>query len=94
VGRSAPPIGRARRRAEEAGLTDRVRCEVACADGFPGSGYDLVTCFDCLNDMGDPVAVARHVRSALAALHSQRNAPKAEDSRSAPKREKHACTRS
>jgi 2-polyprenyl-3-methyl-5-hydroxy-6-metoxy-1,4-benzoquinol methylase len=58
-------IAQARRRAEAAGVSDRVRFEVAAADAFSGSGYDLVTCFDCLHDMGDPVAVARHVRTAL-----------------------------
>ena len=34
------------------------------ATDFDGQ-YDLVTFFDCLHDMGDPVAVARHVRSRL-----------------------------
>ena len=29
--------------------------EVAAADGFPGTAYDLVCFFDCLHDMGDPV---------------------------------------
>ena len=33
---------------------------------FPGTGYDLVACFDCLHDMGDPVGAARHVRESLA----------------------------
>jgi SAM-dependent methyltransferase len=59
-------IAHARRRAQEAGLSERLRFEVARADEFPGSSYDLVTCFDCLHDMGDPVAVARHVRRTLA----------------------------
>jgi SAM-dependent methyltransferase len=59
-------IAEARRRAEAAGLSDRLRFEVAAADAFPGTGYDLVASFDCLHDMGDPVAVARHVREALA----------------------------
>jgi 2-polyprenyl-3-methyl-5-hydroxy-6-metoxy-1,4-benzoquinol methylase len=59
-------ITEARRRAEAAGQSDRVRFEVAAADAFPGTGYDLVASFDCLHDMGDPVAVARHVREALA----------------------------
>ncbi|MGB0098357.1 MAG: SAM-dependent methyltransferase, partial [Solirubrobacteraceae bacterium] len=27
---------------------------------------DLVTMFDCLHDMGDPIGAARHVRSTLA----------------------------
>ena len=31
-----------------------------------GTGYDLVTIFDALHDMGDPVGAARHVRQALA----------------------------
>ena len=30
---------------------------------YGGTGYDLVTMFDCLHDMGDPVGAARHVRS-------------------------------
>ncbi|HEY1456621.1 MAG TPA: class I SAM-dependent methyltransferase [Candidatus Dormibacteraeota bacterium] len=56
----------ARHKAKEAGLTDRVHFEVAPAASFPGNGYDLVTMFDCLHDMGDPVGAARHVRQALA----------------------------
>jgi 2-polyprenyl-3-methyl-5-hydroxy-6-metoxy-1,4-benzoquinol methylase len=62
----AESIAEARRRAEAAGVSDRVLFEVAAADTFPGAGFDLITCFDCLHDMGDPVAVARHVRGALA----------------------------
>ena len=27
--------------------------------------FDLVTCFDCLHDMGDPAGAAAHVRSLL-----------------------------
>jgi SAM-dependent methyltransferase len=54
----------ARQRAEDAGVADRVRFEVAPASTFPGR-YDLVTMFDCLHDMGDPVGAARHVREAL-----------------------------
>jgi len=38
---------------------------VAPAAAYPGDGYDLVTMFDCLHDMGDPVGAARHVRSTL-----------------------------
>jgi cyclopropane fatty-acyl-phospholipid synthase-like methyltransferase len=59
-------IAEARPRAEAAGLSRRVRFEVAAADAFPGVGYDLVASFDCLHDMGDPVAVARRVRETLA----------------------------
>jgi SAM-dependent methyltransferase len=56
----------ARERAKAAGVADRVRFETAKASGFSGGDYDLVTMFDCLHDMGDPVGAARHVRQALA----------------------------
>jgi SAM-dependent methyltransferase len=56
----------AEKAASEAGLAQRVRFAVAPATEFPGTGYDLVTTFDCLHDMGDPVAAARHIRDALA----------------------------
>ncbi len=59
-------IATARERAEAAGVSDRVRFEVASATEFPGSGYDLVATFDALHDMGDPVGAARHVRDAVA----------------------------
>jgi SAM-dependent methyltransferase len=59
-------IERARERAERVGVGDRVNFEVAPAKSFPGNGYDLVTFFDCLHDMGDPAGAAAHVRRALA----------------------------
>ena len=55
----------ARKRAADAGVADRIAFEVAAADGFSGTGYDLAATFDCLHDMGDPLAAARHVRQAL-----------------------------
>ncbi|HEV7734610.1 MAG TPA: class I SAM-dependent methyltransferase [Candidatus Binatia bacterium] len=61
-----PSIEKARERAQAAGVAERARFEVASAQTFPGTGYDLVTFFDCLHDMGDPVGAARHVREALA----------------------------
>jgi 2-polyprenyl-3-methyl-5-hydroxy-6-metoxy-1,4-benzoquinol methylase len=57
-------ISRARQLAEEEGLSDRVKFEVATAQDFPGK-YDLVCNFDCLHDMGDPVGAARHTVEAL-----------------------------
>jgi SAM-dependent methyltransferase len=57
-------IAVARQRAFSASVDDRVAFEVARADEFPGR-YDLVTTFDALHDMGDPVGAARHVWSAL-----------------------------
>ena len=59
-------IETARRHAEGAGVADRVRFQVAPASAYGGSDYDLVTMFDCLHDMGDPVGAARHVASTLA----------------------------
>jgi ubiquinone/menaquinone biosynthesis C-methylase UbiE len=62
----AGSIETARERAHKAGVADRVHFEVSPASGYAGTGYDLVTMFDCLHDMGDPVGAARHVRSTLA----------------------------
>jgi 2-polyprenyl-3-methyl-5-hydroxy-6-metoxy-1,4-benzoquinol methylase len=59
-------IETARGRARDAGVADRVGFEIEPSTAFSGTGYDLVTMFDCLHDMGDPVGAARHVRSALA----------------------------
>jgi SAM-dependent methyltransferase len=50
--------------AKQEGLNN-VSFEVATAKTFPGSEYDLVTFFDCLHDMGDPVGACAHVVSAL-----------------------------
>lgn len=57
----------ARKAAAQAGVADRVTFEIAKAKEFSGSDYDLVTVFDCLHDMGDPVGAAAHVRKTLAA---------------------------
>ena len=55
----------ARKHAGDAGVADRVSFEVASAATFSGDGYDLAATFDCLHDMGDPLAAAKHVRQAL-----------------------------
>lgn len=52
--------------AKRAGVADRISFEAAAAKNYPGNDYDLVTFFDCLHDMGDPVGAARHVRQSLA----------------------------
>jgi SAM-dependent methyltransferase len=59
-------IEAARKAAAEAGVAERCRFEVASAKDYPGGGYDLVTVFDALHDMGDPVGAAAHVRQTLA----------------------------
>jgi ubiquinone/menaquinone biosynthesis C-methylase UbiE len=62
----AGSIDQARARAEESGVADRVKFETAGAQTFTGGPYDVVTTFDALHDMGDPVGAARHVRDSLA----------------------------
>ncbi len=59
-------IDMARQRAVEGGVEERVKFEVATAKNYSGDGYDFVTFFDCLHDMGDPVGAAKHVRKSLA----------------------------
>ena len=61
-----PSIEEARRAAQREGVAARATFEVAGAKDYPGTGYDLVTFFDSLHDMGDPVGIARHVRESLA----------------------------
>jgi Methyltransferase domain len=58
-------IAAARQGVADAGTAEGVSFEVASAQTFSGGPYDLVTSFDCLHDMGDPLGAARHVRQAL-----------------------------
>ena len=58
-------VEQARVHAEQHGATANTKFEVAMASDFPGKDLDLVTFFDCLHDMGDPVGAARHVRETL-----------------------------
>lgn len=59
-------IDEARRIAADAGVADRVAFDVARAADYPGANYGLVCFFDCLHDLGDPVAAARHAARVLA----------------------------
>ena len=61
----AGSIEQAPHHAEQHDVTANTRFEVAMANDFPGKDLDLVTFFDCLHDMGDPVGAARHVRETL-----------------------------
>jgi SAM-dependent methyltransferase len=58
-------ISRAHEALEEAGNLANVRFEIATAKEAPGRDFDLLCCFDCLHDMGDPVGAAKHVREML-----------------------------
>ena len=60
-------IETARRRAKDAGVSDRIVFEVANASDFPDQQYEMITFFDCLHDMGDPVGACRRANETLAA---------------------------
>jgi len=59
-------IATADERGTAAGVSERVTFQAEPASSYSGQGYDLVTMFDCLHDMGDPAGAARHVRASLA----------------------------
>ncbi len=61
----APSIEWARQRAAQAGLSERIRFEPYAAKEIPAGNYDLVTSFDCVHDMGDPVGAAAHIKKQL-----------------------------
>jgi 2-polyprenyl-3-methyl-5-hydroxy-6-metoxy-1,4-benzoquinol methylase len=60
----ATSIEHARDLAKQEGLAN-VTFEVALAKEYPGTNYDLVTTFDCLHDMGDPVGASAHILKTL-----------------------------
>ena len=57
-------IAQARVHAAQHGVTN-AKFEVGLASDYAGEELDLVTFFDCLHDMGDPIGAARHVRETL-----------------------------
>jgi 2-polyprenyl-3-methyl-5-hydroxy-6-metoxy-1,4-benzoquinol methylase len=61
----AASITAARGHALEAGVQTRSGFDTAGASDYPGRGYGLICFFDCLHDMGDPIAAARHAAQAL-----------------------------
>ena len=60
-------ISRAREAAKEAGNLPNLTFTMAKAKEAPGRDFDLVCCFDCLHDMGDPVGASEHVHEMLKA---------------------------
>jgi SAM-dependent methyltransferase len=60
-----PSIQEARRHAKAHGADGRVRFEAATAKEISETGFDLVTVFDCLHDMGDPRGCSAHMRRIL-----------------------------
>jgi 2-polyprenyl-3-methyl-5-hydroxy-6-metoxy-1,4-benzoquinol methylase len=55
----------AKAHATEHGVSANTSFEVGLAKDYPGKDFDLVTCFDCLHDMGDPVGASAHIRQSL-----------------------------
>lgn len=62
----APSIDAARRNAEEAGVSARASFERTGAVDYADRRYGLICFFDCLHDLGDPEAAARHAAATLA----------------------------
>ena len=58
-------IAHARAEAARSGVSN-VRFEVAAAADLPGQGYDLITFFDSLHDIGDPLGALVRARAAVA----------------------------
>ncbi len=58
----APSVERARRNAEAAGVSDRVHFSTDDVRTAGAGGYDLVTAFECVHDMPDPVSVLAAMR--------------------------------
>jgi 2-polyprenyl-3-methyl-5-hydroxy-6-metoxy-1,4-benzoquinol methylase len=59
-------IATAKKKAEAAGVADRVTFEVGNASELPNEQFDLICFFDCLHDMGDPVGAMKGAAAALA----------------------------
>ena len=60
-----PSIEEARRHAKSHGLSDRVQFEAVTAKDIKETGFDLITTYDALHDMGDPTGCASHMRRIL-----------------------------
>jgi SAM-dependent methyltransferase len=62
----AGSIAAARANAREAGVAERVAFDVSDGSACAAGSFDLVCFFDCLHDMGDPVAAAARAGDLLA----------------------------
>lgn len=60
-----PSVDAARNAARKAGVEQNVRFETGSAEAMPQATFDLVCCFDCVHDMGDPVGLLARVRTSL-----------------------------
>ncbi len=60
-----PSIEKARKHAKAHGVADRVRFEAVTAKDISETGFDLITTFDALHDMGDPEGCAGNMKRIL-----------------------------
>jgi 2-polyprenyl-3-methyl-5-hydroxy-6-metoxy-1,4-benzoquinol methylase len=60
-----PSIATARKNAREAGVDEQVQFDLSLAKDVTNEQFDLVCCFDCVHDMGDPVGALKQIRKAL-----------------------------
>jgi 2-polyprenyl-3-methyl-5-hydroxy-6-metoxy-1,4-benzoquinol methylase len=61
-----PSIEQAQEQARKEGITGNVEfSSVSANDESIGNDYDLITFFDCLHDMGDPIAAMKFAKQSL-----------------------------
>lgn len=58
-------INTAQKNAQQAEVTNEVSFELANATSYTNRQYDLICFFDCLHDMGDPIAAAKYAAQML-----------------------------
>lgn len=61
----SPSIAAARKAAAEAEVLGNARFEVCAGENIAPAGYDFITTFDCLHDMGAPFKAAQKALEAL-----------------------------
>ena len=59
------PFKEAMEGARKEGLTENIEFRSVSANESIGSDYDLITFFDCLHDMGDPVGAMKFAKQSL-----------------------------
>jgi SAM-dependent methyltransferase len=60
-----PSVEKAQKDADQAGLKGRVSFHQSVAHEIPDHGYGLISYFDCLHDMGDPISACKRAKQVL-----------------------------
>ena len=61
----SPSIEKANEQAKREGAGNNIEFKVVSANESIGNDYDLLTFFDCLHDMGDPVGAMKYAKQSL-----------------------------